>query len=243
MSDVTGKGASLEELRAAGWSVAVHNDYRLNGEPHTFWLFTHPNGRWIKGEGRTDDEAITQAAALTLPTEPPSAGREGWRLVPVNGSYAQIRAMSESAADSDEGKFSSLGDLLDFSGENALHIVLREAYRAAIAAAPSPEEGEAYSAPLTPPAEPPSAGREDAAWRERAFERVREVVRRAWELCDDTEEVVDGRGLPSYFVDANDWLRLSGAITALEELIPADQQPAHAGHVVTMLAAAVRKAG
>lgn len=52
---------ALEALRAAGWSVAVHNDYRLNGEPHTFWLFTHPDGRWVKGEGRTDDEALTRA--------------------------------------------------------------------------------------------------------------------------------------------------------------------------------------
>jgi len=40
--------------------VAVHNDYRLNGKAHTFWLFTHPNGRWVKGEGKTDNEALVQ---------------------------------------------------------------------------------------------------------------------------------------------------------------------------------------
>jgi hypothetical protein len=51
---------AADEFRAAGWSVAVHNDYRLNGEPHTFWLFTHPRGRWVKGEGRTDAEALAQ---------------------------------------------------------------------------------------------------------------------------------------------------------------------------------------
>lgn len=51
----------LATLRAAGWSVAVHNDYRLYGEPHTFWLFTHPDGRWLKGEGRTDEDAIRAA--------------------------------------------------------------------------------------------------------------------------------------------------------------------------------------
>jgi hypothetical protein len=50
----------LAELRGAGWSVAVHNDYRLHSEPHTFWLFTHPCGRWIKGEGRTDADALRQ---------------------------------------------------------------------------------------------------------------------------------------------------------------------------------------
>lgn len=59
--------AALRALRSDGWTVAVHNDYRLNGEPHTFWLFTHPSGRWLKGEGRTDGIAlrscIVQAAA------------------------------------------------------------------------------------------------------------------------------------------------------------------------------------
>lgn len=49
-------------LRAAGWTVAVHNDYRLGGDAHTFWLLTHVNGRWVKGEGRTDAEAIEQCA-------------------------------------------------------------------------------------------------------------------------------------------------------------------------------------
>jgi hypothetical protein len=52
----------VAKLRGDGWSVAVHNDYRLNGQPHTFWLFTHANGRWIKGEGKTDADAVTQAA-------------------------------------------------------------------------------------------------------------------------------------------------------------------------------------
>ena len=53
-----------DALRAAGWSVAVHNDYRLNGEAHTFWLWTHPDGRWVKGEGRTDEDALSQCVAL-----------------------------------------------------------------------------------------------------------------------------------------------------------------------------------
>lgn len=49
-----------DDIRARGWVVAVHNDYQLNGEPHTFWLFTNPDGRWLKGEGRTDEEALEQ---------------------------------------------------------------------------------------------------------------------------------------------------------------------------------------
>ena len=52
----------LAKLRKAGWSVAVHNDYRLDGEPATFWLFTHPDGRWVKGEGSTDVLALLDVA-------------------------------------------------------------------------------------------------------------------------------------------------------------------------------------
>lgn len=53
----------LESLRSAGWTVAVHNDYRLNGQSMTFWLFAHHAGVWCKGEGRTDEEALEKAAA------------------------------------------------------------------------------------------------------------------------------------------------------------------------------------
>lgn len=38
-----------DDLRAAGWSVAVHNDYQQGGERRTFWLLTNPNGQqWVK---------------------------------------------------------------------------------------------------------------------------------------------------------------------------------------------------
>lgn len=56
-------GELLAELRAKGWMVAVHNDYRLDGEAHTFYLLTHPNGYWIKGEGNSDAEALQEAMA------------------------------------------------------------------------------------------------------------------------------------------------------------------------------------
>lgn len=49
-----------DDLRAAGWTVAVHNDYCLGNIAHTFWLFTHGDGRYVKGEGRTDTEALDQ---------------------------------------------------------------------------------------------------------------------------------------------------------------------------------------
>lgn len=62
-----GIGADVREslpndLRAKGWSVAAHNDYRLGGEDFTFWLFTK-DGRAVKGEGRTDAEALNQVRA------------------------------------------------------------------------------------------------------------------------------------------------------------------------------------
>lgn len=52
----------LLRLRSAGWSVAVHNDYRQNGVPMTFWLLTHGSGLFVKGEGATDQEALEQCA-------------------------------------------------------------------------------------------------------------------------------------------------------------------------------------
>lgn len=53
------------DLREAGWEVAVHNDYRLNGLSHTFWLFTK-NGRAVKGEGRTDRDALNEVRKVVF---------------------------------------------------------------------------------------------------------------------------------------------------------------------------------
>lgn len=54
----------LEEIRADGWMVAVHNDYFHHGLGihMTFWLFTHHAGLWAKGEAATDKEAVSIAA-------------------------------------------------------------------------------------------------------------------------------------------------------------------------------------
>jgi hypothetical protein len=51
--------SSPDDLREKGWSVAVHNDYRLNDESWTFWLFTK-GYQCAKGEGRTDAEALNE---------------------------------------------------------------------------------------------------------------------------------------------------------------------------------------
>jgi hypothetical protein len=58
----------LDALRAEGWSVAVHNDYRQGPEKTrmTFWLLTHESGVWCKGEGATDEDALAQARAQAV---------------------------------------------------------------------------------------------------------------------------------------------------------------------------------
>lgn len=67
----------LKRLRKTGWMVAVHNDYRLNGEFMTFWLLTHPDGTWIKGEGKTDKSALAQAEkSITHPRSNPKSTRD-----------------------------------------------------------------------------------------------------------------------------------------------------------------------
>jgi hypothetical protein len=56
--------ACADDIRALGWTVAVHNDYVLAGAPMTFWLFTYPRtGRFVKGEGCTDAQALDQVRA------------------------------------------------------------------------------------------------------------------------------------------------------------------------------------
>lgn len=51
--------AKPDDIREEGWAVAVHNDYNQDGKKHTFWLFTKGNV-CVKGEGRTDSEALAQ---------------------------------------------------------------------------------------------------------------------------------------------------------------------------------------
>lgn len=69
LGDETELTKLLKEIRGAGWSVAVHNDYRQGGRAYTFWLFTHSSGRWLKGEGATDVEAIANAFPAGVPKE------------------------------------------------------------------------------------------------------------------------------------------------------------------------------
>lgn len=49
--------SSPDDLRAKGWAVAVHNDYKLKGKPYTFWLMTKGEVA-VRGEGADDAKAL-----------------------------------------------------------------------------------------------------------------------------------------------------------------------------------------
>lgn len=65
----------LSKLRAEGWRVAVHNDYRQHGQDWTFWLLTHPSGVWCKGEGVSDALALDQAFRAARAALQPEEGK------------------------------------------------------------------------------------------------------------------------------------------------------------------------
>jgi hypothetical protein len=72
------------------------------------------------------------ASTATAPSAP-----TGWKSVPIEPTPEMISAMSCSKARDDEGEFPALLDLIDYSGENKTHAVLRAAYAAMLNAAPS----------------------------------------------------------------------------------------------------------
>ena len=82
-----------------------------------------------------------QTAALLSAARNEKLGGE-WVMVPREPTYELLRAMSESVAVDDEGPFPPLFELLDFSGENKTYTVLRAAYAAMIAAAPSASQSQ-----------------------------------------------------------------------------------------------------
>lgn len=106
----------LDKLRAQSLMVAVHNDYRLNGERHTFWLMTAPDGMSYKGEGQTDAEALESisaqldAATQAQPSSYPAVGGSGgatqspaaWAM--VNTAVEQYVAEYEVVVEGDSGE-------------------------------------------------------------------------------------------------------------------------------------------
>lgn len=68
----------LKKLREEGWMVAVHNDYRLDGEAYTFWLFTNfRNKTFVQGEARTDEEALQNIRIELMERELDEAEKKG----------------------------------------------------------------------------------------------------------------------------------------------------------------------
>ncbi len=56
------QAASPEDLRAKGWMVVCHNDYRQNTLTHTFWSFSKGT-TYVCGEGLSDADALEQVRA------------------------------------------------------------------------------------------------------------------------------------------------------------------------------------
>jgi len=80
----------LALMRKNGWTVAVHNDYRDSGVQKTFWLFTHPDGQWVKGEASSDAMAVYEAFCQTklgFPTAT-TCSRCGGSLQPYSSGLA-----------------------------------------------------------------------------------------------------------------------------------------------------------
>jgi hypothetical protein len=124
---------SADDLRSAGWMVAVHNDYRLNGKPHTFWLFTKGD-RAIKGEGDTDQKALDQCRALagaepqTAPAAPPAMSEGRYWTNQLNACWD--RSMSDALKTAAQ---KALNYIENTEGELGMTLSCGDALRAALA--------------------------------------------------------------------------------------------------------------
>lgn len=145
---------------------------------------------------------------MTVPTIP-----EGYVLVPVEPDHEIIQAMAESRAVDDEGEFPAMLDLLDFSGQNKTHTVLRAAYAAAITAAPA--------IPL--PAAPVQG------WVS-VKDRLPE-----WADRDETPCIVHGRSVPPTLTSKPVLVALKSGCVGIDRLITIEGNPpwfdSHRGRV------------
>lgn len=67
---------NLHEIRKMGWSVAVHNDYYIDGKFFTFWGFSNKD-KWIKGEGQCSAQAVESALIKAKAMLSAKGGRGG----------------------------------------------------------------------------------------------------------------------------------------------------------------------
>ncbi len=88
---------ALDYFRDGGWSVAVHNDYRLNGEARTFWLFTK-GSHCAKGEGASDLEALGEVMDAVTAVE-----QELEYIIKLKAALEPFAKAAEELDRSDEG--------------------------------------------------------------------------------------------------------------------------------------------
>ena len=56
--------STLAELRALGWRVAGHHEFKMNGESHTSWLFVHDCNMCINAVGPLQSQQLVLQMAL-----------------------------------------------------------------------------------------------------------------------------------------------------------------------------------
>lgn len=76
MSDPANTDTLLADLRARGWTVAAHYAYKQDGDLMTYWLFIHPDGRWVEGSGITDVAALEAVLGKVMTERPKTLGDE-----------------------------------------------------------------------------------------------------------------------------------------------------------------------
>lgn len=82
-SELATDSERLAAYRKAGWVVAIHNDYRYHGEPHTFWLLTkrgsvsRRSGSYVCGEGQTEAQAFDLIDAVMKDRDRHNAAMRG----------------------------------------------------------------------------------------------------------------------------------------------------------------------
>lgn len=59
-NQITFGSSSPDDLRQLGFTVTVHNDYRLGGVAHTYWHLSDSKNQGYIGEGRSDADALDQ---------------------------------------------------------------------------------------------------------------------------------------------------------------------------------------
>lgn len=190
----------VDKMRAKGWTVAVHNDYRLNGRHHTFWLFT--NGDYAaKGEGSTDDEAIQRASteADRIVAEMASLGESTLNMADRVAELTQERdAACDRARDLDARLEAEIAEVPRAMQAEEVRIRADEASKWSSRVAELTEELKRISDPN--PIDPP----EGWEWEEDGLltDHVRELtLYDADTLCVETSEVI-GLTIPISAIEA-----------------------------------------